>query len=80
MKGIKKLVFFWCAQFISAIGDNFFFASSLFLILIIEKEKSSLKTGFVSFSETLPYLLFGIIAGTLIDRMRKKMFFYFQTL
>ncbi len=72
MKGIKKLIFFWFAQFISAIGDNFFFASSLFLVLLIEKEKSSLKIGFVSFSETLPYLLFGVIAGTIIDRMRKK--------
>ncbi len=72
IKGIKRLLIFWLAQFISAIGDNLFFASLIFLVLLIEKEKSSLKAGITSFAETLPYLIFGIFAGFLVDRWRKK--------
>lgn len=72
IKGKERLLIFWLSQFISAVGDNLFFASLLFLILLIEKEKASFKAGITSFSETLPYLIFGIFAGFLVDRFRKK--------
>ncbi|MEO0301832.1 MAG: MFS transporter [candidate division WOR-3 bacterium] len=72
IKGKERIIIFWLSQFISAVGDNLFFASLLFLILLIEKEKASFKAGITSFSETLPYLIFGIFAGFLVDRFKKK--------
>ncbi len=68
----RNLVLLWAGQFISQTGDFLFQATVLFLILTIEPSRGALKAGTVSTLETLPFLLFGLLAGSLVDRYRRR--------
>ncbi len=68
----RNLVLLWAGQFISQTGDFLFQATVLFLILTIEPAQGALKAGTVSTLETLPFLLFGLLAGSLVDRYRRR--------
>jgi MFS family permease len=46
--------------------------SVLFLILLLESHSAPLKTGLVSLLNTLPFLVFGVISGALVDRFNRK--------
>jgi DHA3 family macrolide efflux protein-like MFS transporter len=68
----RNLILLWMGQFISQTGDSLFAVTVLFLVLSIEPTNGALKTGIVSFSETLPFLIFGLLAGSLVDRYRRR--------
>lgn len=68
----RNLALLWAGQFISQTGDFLFQATVLFLILTIEPSQGALKAGTVSTLETLPFLLFGLLAGSLVDRHRRR--------
>ena len=68
----RNLLLLWTGQFISQTGDFLFQATVLFLILTIEPSRGALKAGTVSTLETLPFLLFGLLAGSLVDRYRRR--------
>ncbi len=66
---MRKLIL---AQFISAVGDQLYMVSLLFLTLSIENEFQAVKTGLVSFFETLPYFTVGLFSGVLVDRFSSR--------
>lgn len=68
----RNLLLLWVGQFVSQTGDFLFQATVLFLILTIEASQGSLKVGIVSSLETIPFLLFGLVAGSLVDRYRRR--------
>lgn len=68
----RNLMLLWAGQFISQAGDFLFQATVLFLILTIESAQGALKAGTVSTLETLPFLLFGLLAGSFVDRYRRR--------
>ena len=69
---MRNLVLLYIGQFISQAGDALFNVSVLFLVLLLESHSASMKTGFVSLLNTLPFLIFGFVAGTLVDRFNRK--------
>ena len=66
-----NLIFLWIGQFISATGDAVLFPALLFLVLALEKTGGGTKSGIVSLASTLPFLIFGLIAGAIVDRSRR---------
>ncbi len=68
----KNLLWLWVGQFISLTGDFLFFSVILFLVLTVEQEYESVKAGVVSFLNTLPFLLFGLFAGSIVDRYSRR--------
>jgi MFS family permease len=68
----RNLLLLWVGQFVSQTGDFLFQATVLFLILTIETSQGALKAGIVSSLETIPFLLFGLVAGSLVDRYRRR--------
>jgi MFS family permease len=68
----RNLLLLWSGQFVAQTGDFLFQATVLFLILTIEPIQGSLKAGMVSFLQTLPFLIFGLVAGSLVDRYRRR--------
>ena len=72
LRAHRNLLLLWAGQFVSQTGDFLFQAAVLFLVLTIETERAALKAGIVSALETLPFLLFGLLAGSLVDRYRRR--------
>ncbi len=72
LRAHRNLLLLWAGQFVSQTGDFLFQAAVLFLVLTIETERAALKAGIVSTLETLPFLLFGLLAGSLVDRYRRR--------
>ncbi|MBI3459875.1 MFS transporter [Candidatus Acetothermia bacterium] len=68
----RNLLLLWIGQFVSQTGDSLFAATVLFLVLTVEPTQGALKAGVVSFLETLPFLIFGLIAGSFVDRYRRR--------
>jgi len=68
----RNLLLLWSGQFVAQMGDFLFQATVLFLVLTIEPIQGSLKAGTVSFLQTLPFLVFGLVAGSLVDRYRRR--------
>jgi len=68
----RNLLLLWIGQFVSQTGDSLFAATVLFLVLTVEPAQGALKAGVVSFLETLPFLIFGLIAGSFVDRYRRR--------
>jgi MFS transporter, DHA3 family, macrolide efflux protein len=68
----KNLRLLWLAQFVSVAGDFLFLSSVLFLVLSIESEKGALKAGVANFLCMLPFLIFGPLAGALVDRLDRR--------
>src|SRR4030042_2860116 len=69
---MRNLILLYAGQFISQVGDSLFNVSVLFLILLLESSSPSLKAGIVNLLNTFPFLIFGFIAGTLVDRFKRK--------
>jgi MFS family permease len=68
----RNLLLLWAGQFISQTGDFLFQAAVLFLVLTIEPTYGALKAGIASTLETIPFLIFGLLAGSLVDRYRRR--------
>jgi len=60
----------WAGQFISQMGDRL--AMVAFPWLVYQRTGSALGTGAVFALYTLPYVLFGAVAGVVIDRFDKR--------
>ncbi len=60
----------WAGQFVSQVGDRL--AMVAFPWLVYTATGSTLSTGIVLAIYTLPYLLFGMVAGLAIDRLNKR--------
>ena len=60
----------WAGQFVSQIGDRL--AALAFPWLVYTSTGSALGTGAVFAVYTLPYVLFGALAGVAVDRFDKR--------
>ena len=65
-----NFVLLWTGQFISQVGDRL--AMVAFPWLIYKSTHSAFSTGAVFALYTLPYVLFGTVAGAFIDRLDKR--------
>src|SRR5882672_1707956 len=62
--------FLWAAQFLSQFGDSIFQVAFIWLVLDLTGSKTL--TGAAAAVAYLPSLLFGIVAGFLIDRWNRR--------
>lgn len=60
----------WLGQAISQLGDAFYFVIFMFMVKKITNDDAMV--GFVGAVDTLPFLLFSMVGGTLADRMDRK--------
>jgi MFS family permease len=66
----RNFILLWAGQFVSQMGDRL--AAVAFLWLVYKATGSALSTGAILMIYTLPYLLFGTVAGVVIDRFNKR--------
>ena len=66
----RRFLVLWLAQLFSQIGQN----AILFtlLVLVLNKTNSSTDTSILVLSYVVPSVLFGMVAGVLVDRWRKR--------
>lgn len=73
MAARRNLTLLWIGQFVGNLGDQIFAVLVTFLILTLEADADpARKAGIVQFMNYLPHLLFGVLAGTLVDRMDRR--------
>jgi len=66
----RRFLLVWLAQMVSGLGD---WALMLAIpVAVYNGTNSQAKLGFAVVSETLPALLFGLIAGVLVDRLPRR--------
>ncbi len=70
---IRSFRYFLLGHFISFTGSWLFTASLQWLVYVLTYKSSSL--GLVNFASSIPTVLFGFLAGTLIDKFDKKKLF-----
>ncbi len=63
--------FLWAAQFLSQFGDSIFQIAFVWLILDLTGSKAA--TGVAATISYLPALLFGVVAGLLVDRWNRRL-------
>lgn len=66
----RNFLLLWSGQFVSQLGDRLYYIA--FPWLVYGATDSALSTGIALALYTLPYLLFGMIAGVAIDRFDKR--------
>ncbi len=66
----RDIFLLWVGQFISHIGDSIYMIALPWLILDYTGSKTS--TALVTASTYLPTLIFGLFAGTIVDRFSRK--------
>lgn len=66
----RNFVLLWTGQFVSQIGDRLYMLA--FPWLVYNETGSAVSTGIAFAVYTLPYLLFGMFAGVVIDRFDKR--------
>jgi MFS transporter, DHA3 family, macrolide efflux protein len=69
-KGPAPFALLWSAQFLSQFGDSMFQIAFVWLILDLTGSKST--TGVAATVSYLPSLLFGVVAGVLVDRWNRR--------
>lgn len=69
--GYPAFVRFWIADAVSNLG-TFVSGLALQLLLIQTLHANQTELGLIRTAQWLPYLLFGLIAGVLVDRMRRR--------
>lgn len=67
----RSFIVLWMAQFVSQVGDRL--AMVAFPWLIYQSTDSAFSTGVVLALYALPYVLFGVVAGVVIDRLNKRL-------
>ncbi len=73
MKLFNRNIFnLFMGQFISMMGDSALWTVLVYLTLALNPPNASFKAGLVTFMETIPFLLFGIIAGMIGDRFDRR--------
>ena len=66
----RNFLLLWSGQFVSQMGDRLYYIA--FPWLVYGATDSALSTGIALALYTLPYLLFGMFAGVIIDRFDKR--------
>ncbi len=66
----RNFLLLWAGQFVSQMGDRLYYIA--FPWLVYGATDSALSTGIALALYTLPYLLFGMFAGVIIDRFDKR--------
>ncbi|HEY6572670.1 MAG TPA: MFS transporter [Candidatus Eisenbacteria bacterium] len=69
-KGPSPFALLGAAQFLSQFGDSIFMIVFIWLLLDLTGSKSA--TGFAAMISYLPALLFGVVAGFLVDRWNRR--------
>jgi MFS family permease len=67
----RNLALLWIGQFVSAVGDAAIFPALIFLVLALEGRGGGTRAGVVSLASTAPFLIFGLVAGVIVDRSRR---------
>jgi MFS family permease len=70
LAGNRNFLLLWTGQFVSQFGDRL--AMVAFPWLVYQKTGSAFSTGVVLALYTVPYVLFGALAGVVIDRFNKR--------
>jgi MFS family permease len=66
----RDFILLWSGQVVSTIGTRV--SSLAYPLLVLELTHSPAKAGLVGFAQTLPFLLFYLPAGALVDRWNRK--------
>src|SRR3989442_8879571 len=66
----RDFILLWSGQAVSTIGTRV--SSLAYPVLVLALTHSPAKAGFVGFAQTLPFLLFYLPAGALVDRWNRK--------
>lgn len=66
----RDYLLLWSGQTVSIIGTQVF--SIAFPLLVLARTNSPIQAGLVAAAQTLPYLLFSLPAGALVDRWDRK--------
>lgn len=74
----RNFLLLWVGQFVSQIGDKL--AMVAFPWIVYTSTGSELSTGAVLAIYTLPYVLFGVVSGVLVDRFDKRHIMVFSDL
>lgn len=70
MKKNTNYILFWLSQSISELGSAM--TSFALIIWLYEMEQSAFLISLLLFCDYVPYILVSILAGTIIDCMKKK--------
>lgn len=68
--GNRPIVLLWLAQLVSLFGDHIFNVALLWLVLDLTDSNSA--AGLVAMSVYLPMIVFGLLAGPLVDRWDRR--------
>ena len=66
----RDFIILWSGQVVSTVGTRI--TSVAFPLLVLAQTGSPAKAGIVGFTQTLPYMLFYLPAGALVDRWDRK--------
>src|SRR5919201_2146616 len=66
----RDFMLLWCGQVVSTVGTRV--TNIAFPLLVLAETHSPAKAGIVGFTQTLPYMLFYLPAGALVDRWNRK--------
>ncbi|WP_145040119.1 MFS transporter [Paenibacillus sp. Y412MC10] len=67
----KSYVFFWLASTISYFG-TYITTLALQVLVVVNLEGSTVDVGWINSSRWLPYVLLGLVAGVIIDRVSRR--------
>jgi MFS family permease len=67
----RGYVRFWCADAVSMVGSSVT-GLALQVVAVVTLEASGVELGILRAAQFLPYLLFGLIAGVIVDRHRRQ--------
>src|SRR4051794_30753186 len=66
----RDFILLWSGQVVSTIGTRV--TSVAYPLLVLAQTHSPAKAGLVGFAQSLPYMLFYLPAGALVDRWNRK--------
>src|ERR671937_1825836 len=66
----RDFILLWCGQVVSTVGTRV--TNIAFPLLVLAETHSPARAGIVGFTQTLPYMLFYLPAGGLVDRWDRK--------
>lgn len=67
----RDFMLLWIGQSVSRLGDQFTFFA-LPVLAVYALEPTAVEMGYLAAAGTLPFLLFGLLVGVWLDRMRKR--------
>jgi len=71
LRDIRGFLTFWTASTVSGFG-SYVTALAIQVLVVITLHQGAFGVGVVNASRWLPYLLFGLVAGVLVDRSRRR--------